>query len=117
MGNKPGRPLIWGDDKIKRIIEKMGAYAEESDIPILAEFAYLNKLNRTQLYEYPQLTDAIKNLIAKKEAQLEKLGLFNVISSSVAIFSLKQLGWSDKQELQHTINTDAYDQLKALYDK
>jgi len=38
-------------------------------------------------------------LFDKKEAQLEKLGAFNVINSTMAIFSLKQLGWRDKQEI------------------
>ena len=43
-------------------------------------------------------------LIAKKEAQLERLALEKQIDSRMAIFSLKQLGWKDKAELEHTGN-------------
>jgi len=100
--NKGGRPLVWTNEKIKKVVADMEEYTNETDIPIVAEFAYLNGFHRTQLYEHDGLTDALKRMITKKEAQLEKMCLFNVVNASMAIFSLKQMGWRDKQELQHT---------------
>ena len=38
-------------------------------------------------------------LICKKEANLEKGLLGNVLNPTGAVFSLKQLGWSDRQEI------------------
>ena len=93
---------VWTAEKIKETIKKMEEYTEEADIPILAEFAYQNNILRSQLYEYPEFADAIKRMLDKKEAQLEKLGAFNVINSTMAVFSLKQLGWTDKHEVEHS---------------
>ena len=93
---------IWTEEKINEIISKMDKYTDESDLPILAEFAYQNNILRSQLYEYPEFANAIKRMMDKKEAQLEKLGAFNVINSTMAVFSLKQLGWTDKQQIEHS---------------
>jgi hypothetical protein len=40
--------------------------------------------------------DLMESLLAKKEAQLEKLALF----TTMAIFSLKNMGWSDRQDIE-----------------
>lgn len=82
--------------------DRLVKYIDETDIPIVAEFAYQNKINRSQLYElYP---DTIKMLIDKKEAQLERGGLDKKIDKTMAIFSLKQLGWKDVQEMNVGFN-------------
>lgn len=83
------------DDLLRKIEE----YIEKTDIPIIAEFAYLNKVPRTSLYDNPILSVAIKTLIDKKEAQLERKALNKEIDKTMAIFSLKQLGWRDVQEM------------------
>ena len=76
-------------------------YISETGVPIVSEFAYTNGLHRQQLYEIPELSDAVKACITKKESSLEKLALAGKVNCSMAIFSLKQLGWSDKQETTH----------------
>jgi len=93
-----GRPIEFTPERIQEIIEKMERYIEENDIPIVAEFAYQNDIRRAALYEYPDFSYTLQKLINKKEAQLEKLGLFNVVNASMAKFSLAQMGWSEKQE-------------------
>jgi len=94
-----GRPVLYTDEKITEIIELMDKYTESEDIPILAEFAYLNNIRRGTFYDQPGLSDATKRMTGKKEAQLERLALKNGINVSMAIFSLKQMGWSDKHEV------------------
>jgi hypothetical protein len=37
----------------------------------------------------------------KKEANLEIMSIYNQINTRQAIFSLKQLGWSDRAEQTH----------------
>ena len=93
-----GRPIEFTPERIQEIIEKMERYIEENDIPIVAEFAYQNDIRRAALYEYQDFSYTLQKLINKKEAQLEKLGLFNVVNASMAKFSLAQMGWSEKQE-------------------
>jgi hypothetical protein len=87
-----------GEDKINEINEALKDYIENTDIPIIAEFAYMNHLRRALLYENEILSYTIKTAIDKKEAQLERKALEGDIDKTMAIFSLKQLGWKDRQE-------------------
>lgn len=93
---------ILGEEKINEINNLLIEYINNTEIPIVAEFAYQNHLRRQLLYENKILSDTIKELIEKKEAQLERKGLEGGVDKTMAIFSLKQLGWSDKQELKHS---------------
>jgi hypothetical protein len=98
-----GRPRKYTKELIEEIRVKLDEYIDNNDIPILAEFAYQNNIKRARLYELrnedEDFSCTMEKIKAKKEAQLEKLGLMNVINSTVSIFSLKQLGWSDKQQI------------------
>jgi len=98
MANKVGRPRTFTDEQVAEIRDKLVQYIATTEIPIVAEFAYQNDINRQILYDYPEFSTLTKKLIAKKEAQLERMGLMNEVNSTMAIFSLKQLGWTDKQE-------------------
>lgn len=106
------RPKKYTKQKLLLIKHKLLKYIKFTDIPIIAEFAYLNNLPRQMLYEHPELSDTIKKLIDKKESQLEILGLKSEINSTLAIFSLKQLGWRDK----HETDVYNYDMTKMLKD-
>jgi hypothetical protein len=98
LEGKMGRPVEYTPERIADILSKLTEYMENTEIPILAEFAYMNNIPRQALYEHPEFSDARKEIISKKEAQLERLALTGDINTTMAVFSLKQLGWSDKQE-------------------
>lgn len=83
--------------------QKMIDYTAKEEIPIVAEFAYLNGIPRQYLYEIEELTDTIKLLVSKKEANLERKAIKGECPPAFAIFSLKQLGWKDKSEVEQTI--------------
>jgi hypothetical protein len=101
MKRKRGAPVTkWTPERISKFIEKLDKYILENDIPIAAEFAYINGISKQTLYDLPELSDSIKRLISKKEANLEKLALYGEIDKTMAIFSLKQLGWRDKTEVE-----------------
>jgi len=84
----------------EEVAEKLIKFIEDRDCPIIAEFAYLNDIPKSSLYEMN--SESVKNLIkkctAKKEFYLESKALSNDVNPTMAIFSLKQLGWSDKIE-------------------
>ena len=102
---KRGRPVsVYTQERLKQIEKNMDKYTDETDIPILAEFAYKNDIIREELYKHPELSYAIKKMMCKKEAQLEKLALMNVVNPSMAVFSLKQLGWTDKQIVETNVS-------------
>ena len=85
---------------IAAIRGKLEKYIKKTYIPIVAEFAYQNNIPRQKLYELQGIRDTIKKLIDKKEAQLERGGLEKKVDKTMAIFSLKQLGWKDTQEIE-----------------
>ena len=101
-----GRPKKYTDEVIEEIRQAIEQYIEITDIPILAEFAYQNKIPRQTLYVFAegneQFSDTIKEMIDKKEAQLERMCLNGKIDKTMAVFSLKQLGWKDKTETEHS---------------
>lgn len=92
------RPREW--DRAE-LLEALTQYIEITEIPILAEFAHDHGVLRQYLYDLPELSDALKACTQKKEAQLEKLTLNGKVVPSMAIFSLKQLGWKDTHEQTH----------------
>lgn len=101
-----GRPIEYTEERIKEINDKLNNYIDETDIPIVVEFAYKNNIRRATLYEIPALSYTIKRLIYKKEANLERMGLQGGINITMAVFSLKQLGWKDKTEVDHNVKAD-----------
>ena len=101
-----GRPIEYTEERIKEINDKLNEYIDETDIPIVVEFAYKNDIRRATLYEIPVLSYTIKRLIDKKEANLERMGLQGRINITMAVFSLKQLGWKDKTEVDHNVKAD-----------
>jgi hypothetical protein len=100
------RPIEYTPERLEEIRQAMDEYTERTEIPILAEFAYQNKIRRQAMYEHKELTDSIKNMMAKKEAQLERTAMDGDIPAAFAIFSLKQLGWRDKQDIELSGNKD-----------
>lgn len=94
-----GRPPKYD---IEYIIETMDRYIEETELPIFKEVCYLNNWNTKYIYELgsknEELSDTIKKLSDKKEVVLERGGLIGKYNPTMVVFSLKQLGWKDKQE-------------------
>ncbi len=99
MGNVGHPVTVFTPEYIEEIQEKLTEYIDSKAVPVVCEFAYLNDIRRSALYEIPELAYSLKRLTEKKQANLELGALSNKINVSMAIFSLKQLGWSDKQEL------------------
>ena len=94
--------------KMAKIIEE---YSDKTELPILKEVCYINKWNYDYVMqlqrEYDELSQSIKHLLNKKEVALEKGAIIGKYNNTMAIFSLKQLGWKDRQDLEdvETINT------------
>lgn len=91
--------------KVDDILAAVDPYLKTAKPPIVAEFAHSLGITREYLYELaatrkkkgdPRLSYAIKWISEAKEIDLERGGLSGDYAQSVAIFSLKQLGWSDK---------------------
>lgn len=89
-------------EKIAELCKKFEQFIENEDIPIVVKFAYLNRIPRETLYEIPELKELTKRCIMKKEYALEEGGLTNKLNNRIVQFSLSQIGWSNKQEVELT---------------
>jgi hypothetical protein len=97
-GKHPGgRPPKLSDDEKGLLLKKFEIYINETDIPIIKEFAYKNEVISTNLYDWVEFSTLLKRCTDKKEAALERKALKGEINTGMAAFSLKQLGWSDQQ--------------------
>jgi hypothetical protein len=94
---KRGRPNKHAAEKAELLL-KFNAYIAREKIPIVAEFCAQNGLYKQWLYDQPDFSDLIKRCTTKKESALERQALKGDANCSMAIFSLKQMGWSDRQE-------------------
>jgi hypothetical protein len=119
---KVGRPPKVKEADMPELVAKFKQYIEETDIPIIAEFAYQNGFGKQYFHEREEFSNLIKMAIAKKEAALERGTLTGTLNPTMAVFSLKQLGWTDKQQVEATnvntntnVNVDA--DLKNLSDE
>ena len=114
--NKGGRPIEYTEEVCNKIIKQVRDYTDTTECPKIAEFCYLNDIRKQVLYSHPEFSDSIKRLIEKKEAYLEQFGLDK--NNSMAIFSLKQLGWKDTQSIEYTFNPEeAKKKIKEIFFK
>jgi hypothetical protein len=93
-----GRPREYDREKV---LSDFLEYIEKTEIPIVAEFASNHGLTRQFLYDNEEFTVAISRCTFKKEAALERMALQGKVNTTMAVFSLKQLGWTDRQDVTH----------------
>jgi len=95
------RPKKYTKKYLKEVAILINEYVNKSAIPILAECAVELGHHRQFFYEHDdclEFLDAKERLLSKKEFRLEVGALSGNLNASMAIFSLKQMGWSDKHE-------------------
>lgn len=104
LGNSGGRPPIYNDpiilyDKCVDFFEYCIESKEKATITGLALF--LGFCSRGTLNEYAKkdkFSDIIKRAMLTVENSYEQSG------GTIDIFALKNMGWSDKSEVDHTTN-------------
>jgi hypothetical protein len=113
-----GRPVIYTQKFRKELLKKFEIYIDTEEMPVIAEFAYKNKIPKTNLYDFKEFSTLLKICKDKKETYLETKGLKNEVNNTMAIFSLKQLGWSDKLDTKNTnVNINATQEtLNKIYE-
>lgn len=97
---KVGRPPKVPEPDMPALVDKFAQYIEDTDIPIIAEFAYQNDLTKVYMSERKEFSNLIKKCLQKKESALERGMLTNTLNVTGAIFSLKQpgIGWTDSRQ-------------------
>jgi hypothetical protein len=107
VGNEGGRPPLYNtteelENKCNLFFEKCKELKEPPTISGLAY--YLGFADRQSLYDYEnkvEFTCIIKRNRLRVESEYEK-ALRTDRSATGAIFALKNMGWHDKQEVDHS---------------
>lgn len=105
-----GRPRRVSD---KQLIKDAELYLQEcrdnGEIPQVIRFAQRNHMTKQNLYHRADLNtdlfDSIKAITDEKQLVLEENALMGKYNATMAIFSLKQLGWRDKVEVQADVDS------------
>lgn len=108
-------------DEICNALDSYTAHCvKQKEVPILKEvfvkkgwdYLYVTQILNGRLLEQKddRLDISIRNLVNAKEYMLERLGLKGKINSTLAVFSLKQLGWRDQQQVD--VGTDTKKSIK-----
>ena len=115
---------------LEKMLDDVEIYIETANPPIVAEFAHQHNITRSYLYQLAdakkhegddRLSNAIKAISEAKEVMLEQKALNGEYAGNMAIFSLKQLGWTDKVEQKTTakvvdLSGMPTEEIKALLD-
>lgn len=95
-----------GKYDIAKMVEIIDDYTDKTSVPILKEICYQNHWYYDYVMQLQRnnedLTHSIKRLLDKKEVALERGMISGDLKATACIFSLKQLGWKDKQEIEYT---------------
>jgi hypothetical protein len=104
---KRGRPPKF--KSVKELQSAIDAYFEKCDEDkepyTVTGLALALDTTRQTLFEYEDkngFTDPIKRAKAKCEHWLLEKAIQNKVPQPIAIFVLKNFGWTDKQEIEHT---------------
>lgn len=117
-----GNPLYDPEAMVNKIDDYLEFIRKEDPdkIPILKEcclrygwsYDYFLQMCRDDL----GLAHARNKLLDTKEVALERGGLTGKLVSSIAAFSLKQLGWSEKNEITVALNDENSDPLSRAFE-
>jgi hypothetical protein len=104
--NPGGRPKQWTDDAIDALAEALLAWSRDPSAMFLASFCRDHDTHRQRLYEFSKkndkFADALKRAETACEANIAEGTADGAIPPAFGIFGLKQRGWTDKQEIEHS---------------
>jgi hypothetical protein len=103
---KVGAPRAYSDAEVAEICQKFEEYIDRTEVPILSEFLWMNKLPKMIFYQYPEIATLREFCMQKKQAQIERLCSTGQWDVRMGMFSLRQMGWSDKHEVEHSGKID-----------
>lgn len=104
--NPGGRPKQWTPEAIESLANSLENWSREPSAMFLASFSRDNGIHRQRLYEFAKqsekFADALKRAETACEANIAEGTADGAIPPAFGIFGLKQRGWTDKQEIEHS---------------
>lgn len=97
--NQGGRPREYDRDQIALEFEK---YIQTEAIPLCDDFCDKNEIPPSTFAEWPEVRLLVDRCKGKARVGLLRLALRGKVKESVAIFALKNLGMTDRQNIEHS---------------
>lgn len=124
------RPVKYTYKYKLELLKKLVEYIETEDYPTVPDFCRKNKISKQRIYEFASdkslnkddlgkeplgkyFSDAIQKMVNNQEAFIEDNAINNKIPLAFAIFKLKQLGWTDRQQVEHSATDDIIKMIEA----
>lgn len=105
------QPKPYLNDEGKPLLDGKGNPIIELNPPTITGLAlHLGFVNRASMYDYEErgeFSNTVKKARTRCENWLEVNGLAGKTPPAMAIFALKNYGWTDRQDLNHTGNIDS----------
>jgi hypothetical protein len=79
---------------------------------------FLGYASRQSIYDNEKKVEfsySIKKARSKVEEWIYQASILGTIHPSVGIFMLKQFGYTDRQQIEYSVDTSAYEELQKLY--
>lgn len=116
-----GRPVLWETpEALQESVEQYFLYCKENERPpTIAGLAYYLDVDRQTIYNYAKKDDFF-DIIKKARNRIMMYLEENAVMGAGAgtIFVMKQYGYTDKQEVDTTINSSEFTQsMKRFIDK
>ena len=120
MEKKNGRPAMYDNPEEMRV--KIEEYfnkciSENKHITITGLCLFLGFESRQSFYDYGKKED-FAYIIKKARLMVEhgyEIGAMDARNPTFHIFALKNMGWSDKQEIDHTSGGDKMQETKIIF--
>ena len=104
--NPGGRPTEWTEERIEALADKLIAWSKVHTSCYLESFCAKNETYPQKLSELAQksekFSEALKRARASCASNLAEATAGGEMPPAFGIFALKQHGWRDKQEVEHS---------------
>jgi hypothetical protein len=104
------KPKFTPEEFKQLVIDYLAERKANGEIPTIMHFAMHIGISREQLYKYYKVQDGYREAYEVLETHRDGMTEFAALNpspddnrnSGLMIFALKNIGWTDRQELQHT---------------
>lgn len=94
----------------KHVDDYLAERKENGEIPTIMHFAMTIGISREQLYKFYKVQDDYKDAYSVLETYRDGITEFTALNpkegdirnAGIMVFALKNIGWTDKQEVNHT---------------
>lgn len=124
------KPIRYTYEYKLKLLRKLVEYIETEEYPTVPDFCRKHRIYKQRLYEFANekslnkddlgkepigqyYSDCLKRMANNQEAFIEDNAVNNKVPLAFAIFKLKQLGWTDRQQIEHSATDDIIKMIEA----